>query len=111
MRLRNVPGSRELIAISPDVVHDERAMKGKWKAFFAERRKNSEGDRDIRDNFDTDHVGGLLTVMEELKVENVVISRQGEDSENFRKFREIVEKKKIKVKSSKTKRSMKKATN
>jgi len=42
MRLRNVPGSRELIAISPDVVHDERAMKGQWKQFFAERRKNTE---------------------------------------------------------------------
>ena len=51
----------------------------------------------IVSHFDTDHVGGLLTVMEELKVENVVISRQGEDSENYRKFREIVEKKKIKV--------------
>jgi tRNA (guanine-N7-)-methyltransferase len=46
MRLRNVPGSRELIAISPDVVHDERTMKGEWKAFFAKRRKNSASGTD-----------------------------------------------------------------
>ena len=35
--------------------------------------------------------------MEELKVGQVFISKQGEDSENYRKFREIVKKKKIKV--------------
>ncbi len=51
----------------------------------------------IISHFDTDHVGGLLTVMEELKVDKVVISKQGEDSENYRKFREIVKKNKIKV--------------
>lgn len=48
-------------------------------------------------HFDTDHVGGLLTVMEELKVDTVIISKQGEDSENYRKFGEMVKKKKIKV--------------
>ena len=51
----------------------------------------------IISHFDTDHVGGLLTVMEELKVEQVIISKQGEDSENYQKFKEIVKKKKIKV--------------
>ncbi len=34
MRLRNVPGSREVIAISRDVVHSERDNKGKWKEYF-----------------------------------------------------------------------------
>ena len=48
-------------------------------------------------HFDTDHVGGLLTVMEELKVKQIIVSKQGEDSENYRKFREIVKKKKIRV--------------
>lgn len=35
--------------------------------------------------------------MEELKVNNVVISRQGEDSENYQRFKEIVKDKKINV--------------
>ena len=50
----------------------------------------------IISHFDTDHVGGMLTVMEEIKVEKVVISRQGEDSENYQKFKDIVKEKKIK---------------
>ena len=60
-------------------------------------RKIKKLDYVIISHFDTDHVGGLLTVMEELKVNTVIISKQGEDSENYRKFREIVKKKKIKV--------------
>ena len=40
---------------------------------------------------------GLLTVMEELRVKQVIISKQGEDSENFQKFKEIIDKKRIKV--------------
>ena len=51
----------------------------------------------IISHFDSDHVGGLLTVMEELKVGQVVISKQGENSENFRKFKEIVKDKKIRL--------------
>jgi tRNA (guanine-N7-)-methyltransferase len=34
MRLRNVKGSRENIAVSEFVVHDETAMKGKWHEIF-----------------------------------------------------------------------------
>ena len=34
MRLRNVPGSREAIAESIFVVHDEEQMKGKWHELF-----------------------------------------------------------------------------
>ena len=34
MRLRNVPGSREEIARSPFIIHDETAMKGKWRDYF-----------------------------------------------------------------------------
>ena len=51
----------------------------------------------IVSHFDTDHVGGLLTVMNELKVGQVVISKQGENSENFQRFKDIVKEKKIKV--------------
>ena len=35
--------------------------------------------------------------MEEVKVEKVVISRQGEDSENYQRFKDIVKEKKINV--------------
>ncbi len=34
MRLRNVTGSREMIAENEYVVHDETTMKGKWQEFF-----------------------------------------------------------------------------
>ena len=34
--------------------------------------------------------GGLLTVIEEFKVETVIISKQGENSENYKKFEQIV---------------------
>ena len=46
---------------------------------------------------ETDHVGGLLTVLEELKVKNVVIGKQPEDSENYEKLKKIIKKKKIKI--------------
>ena len=34
MRLRNIPGSREVIADSPYVIHNEEEKKGKWKEIF-----------------------------------------------------------------------------
>ncbi len=36
-----------------------------------------------------------MKVLEELKVKNVIISKQAEDSENFQKFKQIVNKRKI----------------
>ncbi len=62
-------------------------------------RKITHLDYLIISHFDTDHVGGLLTVMEELKVSKVVISKQGENSENYRRFEQIVKDKKIKIKA------------
>lgn len=49
-------------------------------------------------HFDQDHVGGILTILEELKVGQVYISKQEQDSENYQKFLRIVKDKKIKVK-------------
>ena len=50
----------------------------------------------IISHFDFDHVGGLLYVMQEIKVKNVVISLKGQtDSENFKKFLEIAKENKI----------------
>ena len=40
---------------------------------------------------------GLFTIMEKLKVGQVVISKQGEDSENFQKFKQIIKERNIKV--------------
>ena len=51
----------------------------------------------IISHFDTDHIGGLLTVIEELEVGKIIISKQGEDSNNFQNFKKIVNDKKIKV--------------
>lgn len=51
----------------------------------------------IISHFDSDHVRGLLTIMKELKVDTVVISKQGESSGNYESFKQIVKEKNIKV--------------
>ena len=51
----------------------------------------------IISHFDQDHIAGILTVLQELKVGKVYISKQIEISENYEKFFEIVNDKKIKV--------------
>ncbi len=48
-------------------------------------------------HFDQDHVGGILSVLETLKVKNVIISKQGEETEQYQTFVNIVKQKKIKV--------------
>lgn len=42
-------------------------------------------------------MGGIITLLQELKVHNVIISKQREDSENFRKIISIVNEKNIKL--------------
>ena len=49
-------------------------------------------------HFDQDHIGGILTVLEELRVGEIYITKQGEESENYKKFLEIVEQKNLHVK-------------
>ena len=51
----------------------------------------------IISHFDTDHVGGILTVMEELKVDTAIVSKQAEKCVNYEKFIQIVKEKHIKV--------------
>ena len=58
-------------------------------------RKIKKIDYMIISHFDSDHVGGLLEVMQCLKVKNAVISRQYENSENYQEFKNLVKKKKI----------------
>ena len=46
-------------------------------------------------HFDQDHVGGLLTILRELKVDRVFISKQEENTENYQEFLKIVKEKNI----------------
>lgn len=48
-------------------------------------------------HFDRDHVGGILTIMEELQVKNVIFAKQEEDSNNYQEFIELVKEKNIKL--------------
>ena len=51
----------------------------------------------IISHFDSDHVGGILSIIKELKVKKIIISKQGEDSENYKEFLKIVKEKRISV--------------
>ena len=46
-------------------------------------------------HFDTDHCKGFEYVLENLKVKNVIISKQSETSENFKQIMKIIRKKRI----------------
>ena len=48
-------------------------------------------------HFDSDHVGGILEILEKLKIGQVIISKQGEKSENYIKFLKIINQKNIQV--------------
>ncbi|MBO5349386.1 MAG: DNA internalization-related competence protein ComEC/Rec2 [Clostridia bacterium] len=56
----------------------------------------------IISHFDSDHVAGLFKILQELKVQQVIISKQIEDSENYQKFLKLVKEKKIVVKQVRT---------
>ena len=49
----------------------------------------------IISHFDSDHVGGLFSIIEKYKVKRVVISKQGENSDNFDEFIKKIKSKKI----------------
>lgn len=51
----------------------------------------------IISHFDTDHVGGILSIMEEIKIENILICEQGVDSRNYHEFKEICSSRNINV--------------
>ena len=60
-------------------------------------RKIKQIDYVIISHFDLDHVGGILYLLKEIKVDNVIISKQFEESENYNSFLEIVKEKNLKV--------------
>lgn len=46
-------------------------------------------------HFDSDHIGGLFYIMENLKIKNIIISKQGKETENLKKMKKIIQDKKI----------------
>lgn len=58
-------------------------------------RRISKLDYVVVSHFDSDHIQGLYAVLENLKVKNVVISKQYENTENFQKFLNIIKEKNI----------------
>ena len=46
-------------------------------------------------HFDSDHIGGLFYVMENLKIKNIIISKQGKETENLKKLKKVIQDKKI----------------
>ncbi len=60
-------------------------------------RKITKIDYMLISHFDTDHVGGLLYLLEKIEVRNVIISKQGKICENYKKFKELALQKKISI--------------
>lgn len=48
-------------------------------------------------HFDNDHVGGLLYLIDEIKIKNIVIGKQFEISDNYKKFVESINRKNINI--------------
>ena len=62
------------------------------------KKKIHKLDYVIISHFDSDHVGGILTILEELNVKQILIPKQVEYSENYNKFLDIIKKRNIKIK-------------
>ena len=60
-------------------------------------RKIKKIDYIIISHFDSDHIGGILSVLQNLKVEKIIIGKQFETTENHKKFIEIATEKKIEL--------------
>ena len=60
-------------------------------------RKIQKIDYIIISHFDQDHVGGILNVLQEMKVGKVIIGEQGAECEQYQQFLNIVQQKKISV--------------
>ena len=60
-------------------------------------RKITKIDFMMISHFDSDHCGGLFAVLENLKVDTVVIGKQAEEYENCKKFLDLAKQKNVKV--------------
>ena len=60
-------------------------------------RKIKKIDYMIISHFDYDHVNGLLTVLEKLEVSKIIIGKQGEENEQYKQFKKLVNQKNVTV--------------
>lgn len=65
-------------------------------SYLLDRRINKI-DYIIISHFDSDHCNGLIEVIEKIKVKNIIISKQSEKSEEYKKILNIIKQKNIKV--------------
>lgn len=68
--------------------------------YLLDRRINKI-DYIIFSHFDSDHCNGLIEIIEKMRVENIVMSKQSKESEEYKKILEIIKQKNIKVSSVK----------
>ena len=68
--------------------------------YLLDRRINKI-DYIIISHFDSDHCNGLIQIIEKMRVENIVMSKQSKESEEYKKILEIIKQKNIKVSSVK----------
>ena len=68
--------------------------------YLLDRRINKI-DYIIISHFDSDHCNGLIEIIEKMRVENIVMSKQPKESEEYKKILEIIKQKNIKVSSVK----------
>lgn len=68
--------------------------------YLLDRRINKI-DYIIISHFDSDHCNGLIEIIEKMRVENIVMSKQSRESEEYKKILEIIKQKNIKVSSVK----------
>ena len=61
------------------------------------KKKIHKLDYVIISHFDSDHVGGILTILEKLNVKNIIIGKQFEKSENYEEFIKVIQDKKMKI--------------
>lgn len=68
--------------------------------YLLDRRINKI-DYIVISHFDSDHCNGLIEIIEKMRVENIVMSKQSKESEEYKKILEIIKQKNIKVSSVK----------
>lgn len=68
--------------------------------YLLDRRINKI-DYIIISHFDSDHCNGLIEIIEKMRVENIMMSKQSKESEEYKKILEIIKQKNIKVSSVK----------
>lgn len=68
--------------------------------YLLDRRINKI-DYIIISHFDSDHCNGLIEIIEKMRVENIVMSKQSKEREEYKKILEIIKQKNIKVSSVK----------